>query len=218
MGKSYKDILKYEDDYFAAKKSCKSNDRRQRRNSSTLRTSVLASSNSIESIMAPVKRCPYCGNKMSLKKESELFKEATYNTHHYFVCDNPECDCYCQAEYSKKYDCYIPKSLPADSKLRAYRVEAHKYMNQAVELGIFDSEHAMYSWLQDKFSYRNYNDAHMSRFDLGNCIKTIEMMIDCLYFNKRITKGKVKIYNKDKFKTYVSTRPDLTEKLLELAQ
>ena len=216
MGKSYKDILKYEDDYQDTKRNYKSKDRRQMRSKKPMAAATPKKS-TLDILLSPIKSCPYCGSKMSLKKEAELFKNATFNKYHYFVCDNPECDCYCKATYSKTHNCFIPSSKPADGLLRAYRVEAHKYMNQAVELGIFDSEQAMYCWLQDKFNFRNYNDAHMSKFDLGNCIRTIEMMIDCLHFNKRITKGKVKIYTKDKFKTYVSTRPDLTEKLLELA-
>ncbi len=126
--------------------------------------------------------CPYCGQKMVLRRSSEIF-EKSIKEEELFVCKNyPDCDCYCRTRITKKGD-RILASTPANAKLRRLRIEAHHYLRQITNNKILTTE-AFYYRIGDKLSLGAAGDIHIGEMGESGCNATIQEAIHILYMNK----------------------------------
>lgn len=114
-------------------------------------------------------RCPYCGNKMILKRAEDYFGDKIWNENrnsYMYVCKNSICTCYILTYKGSK----VPRGIPADGALRKKRIITHKIFDDIWKSKIMTKKNA-YKWLQDKFALSEEH-AHISMFS--------DYMCDCV--------------------------------------
>lgn len=116
-----------------------------------------------EKRMSWVSRCPYCGAKMRLRSAEGIYNDDKYHTMLY-VCDSyPRCDTYVRTIPGTD----IPVGTPANGRLRAERIAAHRSFDQMIKTGLMSKDEA-YAWLR-RFLQRNKDEAHIGCLDVYAC-------------------------------------------------
>lgn len=162
-----------------------------------------------------IERCPYCGSRVILIDEKELFPNSQRGTSEkYYSCSNNECDAYCRTTFVDGE--YVPMGNLADSNLRALRTETHKIMDQLLTLEVYKTRREMYAYFCDYFGIR-MEEMHIAMFDTYKCQKVIELTIGVMEKNLDKCKGKVKYYKRS-IPTYIDKTPELKERLQKICK
>jgi hypothetical protein len=120
---------------------------------------------------------------MVIRPDDFLPHVKLHNVQKHMVCENyPGCDCYCKV---------IPKgsqvrciSTPANRKLRALRKEAHFYLQQLLDNGIYQDVNEAYQYLSTINGTDILGNAHIGTMEEYGCKKTIRSLIEILHNNR----------------------------------
>ena len=162
-----------------------------------------------------VERCPYCGSRVELIHERDLFNHPARKDEMFFACVNKDCNTYCRTVLSPEGE-YLPMGTLADANLRGLRTETHKLMDQLLTLKVFKDRKEMYGYFANHLGVRK-EEMHISMFAEFNCQKVIEQTINLMEINQDKCKGKVEIYVRE-IPTYVDKNPELKERLIKLSK
>lgn len=120
--------------------------------------------------------CPYCGTHTILKDSKEVYSKSYGNI---FCC--PECKSYVGVH--KETDEALGRL--ADSELRKWKIEAHKYFNPLYKDKIINKVHSVYipktsnrkkayAWLASQMRIK-VEACHIGYFGINHCKKVIEI-------------------------------------------
>lgn len=70
-------------------------------------------------------RCPYCGSTVVYRSADGIYHDNSNQTMLYVCSRYPECDAYVRAHAGTN----IPVGTMADGRLRALRINAHRYFD-----------------------------------------------------------------------------------------
>lgn len=89
-------------------------------------------------------RCPYCGSTVVYRSADGIYHDNSNQTMLYVCSRYPECDAYVRVHAGTN----IPVGTMADGRLRALRINAHRYFDQIYKKGLMSKQEA-YLWLAD---------------------------------------------------------------------
>ena len=111
--------------------------------------------------------CPYCGNTAKFVDSSCVYRKS-YGM--IYLC-NP-----CRAYVGVHKGTSTPLGRLANEELRMWKKKAHLYFDNLWKAKIMSRTQA-YKWLAQEMD-KPSNEAHIGMFDVGECRKVIEKVLD----------------------------------------
>lgn len=116
-----------------------------------------------------IKKCPYCGGKVSLRDSKIIYKKRSYGL--VYICDNyPKCSAFVGVHKGTKK----PFGTLADINLRELRKRCHSKFDDLWLNGCM-ARYKAYEWLQKEMEMTSHQ-AHIGMFRTKDCLKLLKIL------------------------------------------